>query len=255
MQPASAATVLGNFDNATFSKDGVKSTFSKRDGHYYVHTEGPDGKLADFEISYTFGVEPLQQYLIPFPDGRLQALGIAWDTRPKEQGGQRWFDLYPHEKIDYRDVLHWTHPAQNWNHQCAECHSTNLQKNYHADTRRFDTKWSDINVACESCHGPGSNHVAWAQQGRDKASANHGLVFRLADHSSGLWTFQEGEPIATRSKPLAAHTEVETCARCHSRRAQLWPDYHYGDVLAQTHRVSLLDTGLYFADGQIRDEV
>ncbi len=142
MQPASACTVLGDFANASFTNDGVNSTFSTRDGHYYVRTEGPDGKLADFEITYTFGVEPLQQYLIPFPDGRLQALGIAWDTRTKEQGGQRWFDLYPNDKIDYRDVLHWSHPAQNWNHQCAECHSTNLRKNYHADTRRFDTTWS-----------------------------------------------------------------------------------------------------------------
>jgi len=255
MQPASASTVLGNFANASFTKDGVKSTFSTRDGHYYVRTEGPDGKLADFEITYTFGVEPLQQYLIPFPDGRLQALGVAWDTRTKEQGGHRWFDLYPNEKIDYRDVLHWTRPAQNWNHQCAECHTTNLQKNYYADTRRFDTTWSDISVACESCHGPGSRHVAWAKQGSDKDGANHGLVFQLADHSSGLWSFQDGEPIARRSKPLAVHTEVETCARCHSRRAQLWPDYRYGDALAQTHRVALLDAELYFADGQIHDEV
>jgi predicted CXXCH cytochrome family protein len=255
MQPASNSTVLGNFDNASFVKDGVKSAFFTRDGHYYVRTDGPDGKLADFEVTYTFGVEPLQQYLIPFPDGRLQALGIAWDTRAREQGGQRWFDLYPGEKIDHRDVLHWTHPAQNWNHQCAECHSTNLQKNYHADTRHFDTTWSDVSVACEACHGPGSRHVAWAQNGSDKTAPDHGLVFRLADHSSGLWTFKDGDPIAKRAKPLAAHTEVETCARCHSRRAQLWPDYRYGDVLAQTHRVALLDADLYFADGQMRDEV
>jgi predicted CXXCH cytochrome family protein len=255
MQPATATTVLGNFGHATFTKDGVKTDFYTRDGRYYVRTDGPDGKLAEFEVTYTFGVEPVQQYLVPLHNGRLQALGIAWDSRAREQGGQRWFHLYPNERIDHRDVLHWTHPAQNWNHQCAECHSTNLEKNYHADTRRFDTKWSDVNVACEACHGPGSRHVAWAANGKRSADPTHGLVFRLADHASGTWSFDPGNPIARRTAPLMAHTEVETCARCHSRRAQLWPDYQFGEPLAQTHRVALLDEGLYFADGQMRDEV
>jgi predicted CXXCH cytochrome family protein len=255
MQAASATTVLGKFEHATFVKDGVKSEFYTRDGHYYIRTDGPDGKLAEFEITYTFGVQPLQQYLVPFPDGRLQALGIAWDSRAKEQGGQRWFHLYPNEKIDHRDVLHWTHPAQNWNHQCAECHSTNLEKNYHADTRRFDTTWSDVNVACEACHGPGSRHVAWAANSKRSDDPTHGLVFRLADHSSAVWTFEPGNPIAKRSASLLAHAEVETCARCHALRAQLWPDYEFGQPLEQTHRVSLLEEGSYFADGQIHSEV
>jgi predicted CXXCH cytochrome family protein len=255
MQPAGPTTMLGNFGHASFVKDRVKSEFYTRDGHYFVRTDGPDGTLAEFEITYTFGVDPLQQYLIAFPDGRLQALGIAWDSRAKEQGGQRWFDLYPNEQIDHRDVLHWTHAAQNWNHQCAECHSTNLQKNYQADTRRFDTRWSDVNVACEACHGPGSRHIAWAQNGAKKSEAGYGLVFRLADHASAVWAFEGGNPIARRKSPLLAHTEIETCARCHSRRAQLWPDYQFGELLAQTHRVALLDDGLYFADGQMHDEV
>jgi hypothetical protein len=58
-----------------------------------VRTDGPDGALRDYPIAYTFGVYPLQQYLIAMPGGRLQALGVAWDSRPKEQGGQRWFHL------------------------------------------------------------------------------------------------------------------------------------------------------------------
>ena len=255
MQTANATTVLGDFNNTRYVKDGIETRFRVRDGRYFVRTDGPDGKLVEFEIMYTFGVEPLQQYLVPFPDGRMQALGVAWDARTKEQGGQRWFSLYPDEKIDHRDVLHWTHPAQNWNHQCAECHSTNLQRNYHADTRRFETTWSDVSVSCEACHGPGSRHIAWAEKGASKEMPDRGLELRLADHSTGQWAFKDGEPIAKRSTPLDVHAEVETCARCHSRRAQLWPDYRYGEMLAQTHRVALLEDGLYFADGQMRDEV
>ena len=103
MQPATGNTVLGNFDNASLTHYGVKSFFSMKDGRFMVRTEGPDGKLQDYKIKYTFGVEPLQQYLVEFPGGRMQALSLAWDARSKEQGGQRWFHLYPDEKIDPDD--------------------------------------------------------------------------------------------------------------------------------------------------------
>ncbi len=160
-------TVLGDFDGATFTHGGVTSRFFKRDGKFFVNTDGPDGKLADFEIRYIFGVTPLQQYLIAFPDGRMQALGIAWDSRPKDKGGQRWFHLYPDQKLKAGDPLHWTGIDQTWNFQCAECHSTELRKNYDAAKNTYATTWAEIDVACEACHGPGSAHVAWAKA--DKA--------------------------------------------------------------------------------------
>ncbi len=139
----------------------MTSSFFKRDGQYFVRTDGPDGKLADFEVKYTFGVEPLQQYLVELPGGRLQALAVTWDTRPKKTGGQRWFRQYPDEKIDFRDELHWTRRAQNWNFMCADCHSTAVTKGYDPGRDGFDTHWKEISVGCESCHGPGSAHVAW----------------------------------------------------------------------------------------------
>ena len=107
-------------------------------------------------------VYPLQQYLIAFPGGRYQALGIAWDSRPKDQGGQRWFHLYPDQKLAAGDRLHWTGRDQTWNYMCADCHSTDLKKNYDLGTNAYATTWTDVNVSCEACHGPGSRHVAWA---------------------------------------------------------------------------------------------
>ena len=160
MQHASADTVRGNFDDATYTFDGVTSKFFKRDGKHFVRTDGPDGKLADFEVRYTFGLEPLQQYLVELPGGRLQALAVTWDTRPADAGGQRWFRQYPDEKLDFRDELHWTQRSQNWNFMCADCHSTNVRKGYDAARDAFATQWSEISVGCESCHGPGSAHLA-----------------------------------------------------------------------------------------------
>lgn len=256
LQAATGATVLGDFGNRSFSKDGVTSTFSRKDGQFQVRTDGPDGQLADFTIGHTFGVAPLQQYLVPFPDGRWQALPIAWDSRPAAEGGQRWFHLYPDEKIDASDPLHWTAPAQNWNHMCADCHSTNLRKNYDPATGRFGTTWTDIDVGCEACHGPGSRHVDWARTNPRQPDPARGLTVTLPAQPVGRWQFASGDPIANRSAPPPPfRAEVETCGRCHSRRGQVWAEFEPGQPLADAYRVALLEPGLYHADGQIQGEV
>ncbi|HYZ47664.1 MAG TPA: hypothetical protein VE567_02095, partial [Sphingomonas sp.] len=113
MDHATDASVRGDFDDAAFEYAGMRSRFFRKDRKFLVETDGPDGKLATFEVKYTFGIEPLQQYLIEFPDGRIQALSIAWDARPKHQGGQRWFHLYPDGAVTSSDPLHWTKLNQN----------------------------------------------------------------------------------------------------------------------------------------------
>ncbi len=259
MQEATDATVLGNFENASFTHFGVTSTFFKRDGKYFVRTDGPDGALQEYPIAYTFGVYPLQQYLIAFPGGRYQALNVVWDTRPAKEGGQRWFHLYPKEEVPHTDPLHWTGPYQNWNFMCAECHSTNVKKGYSPATKTYATTWSELDVACEACHGPGSAHVAWAEAVRagkaSKTDRDKGLAVVLKDPAKAVWEMDAKTGIAKRSVPRTSHAEIETCARCHSRRSVVAADYVYGQPLAQTHRPDLLDDPLYYADGQIEDEV
>ncbi len=258
MQEAGPTTVLGNFEEATFKYQEIESRFFKRDGKYMVRTDDPDGKLADFGVKYTFGVTPLQQYLVQFPGGRLQALPIAWDTRSLEQGGQRWFHLYPNERITHKDELHWTGLRQNWNYMCAECHSTNLQKNYDSVRREYKTTWSEINVSCEACHGPGSRHVVWAKQQEGWQSVDGrtmGLALQLNERNGVQWLPDAQSGNARRSAPRKSGTEIQLCARCHSRRAQLFDDYRHGGSLMDTHLPSLLIEGLYHADGQIDGEV
>jgi len=257
MQVADGRSVLGNFGNAKFSYAGTTSTFSQRDGKFYVNTDGPDGKLADYEIKYTFGVRPLQQYLIELPGGRMQALSIAWDSRPKAEGGERWFHLYPGQNIKAGDWLHWTSPGQNWNFTCAECHSTNLRKNFDAKSGTYKTTWSELDVSCEACHGPGSNHVAWAKQkGNWQAfAADKGLALALDERKGVVWTPVAETGNARRSTPRAAAREIEMCARCHGRASRLSDDYVHGKPPQDTHRLALLDDNLYWNDGQMRDEV
>jgi predicted CXXCH cytochrome family protein len=250
-------TVLGDFDDRAFSAHGVTSTFYRKDGEYMVRTDGADGVLAHYPVRYTFGWYPLQQYLIDVGMGRLQALGIAWDSRPAGEGGQRWFHLYPNEPVDHRHPLHWTGREQNWNYQCAECHSTELQKGYDPVEDSYQTTYAEIDVACEACHGPGRLHVEWATAldgpGRD-ANSDLGLSVRFASLDPASWTTDQTTGLPVRSHSID-RTEVETCALCHARRGEFWDDYQQGEPLAQTHRLALLEDGLYFPDGQIRDEV
>ncbi len=257
MQPATTDTVRGDFNDASLTRFGVTSSFYKTGDRFMVRTEGPDGTLQDYEIKYTFGITPLQQYLIEFPGGRMQALSLAWDSRLKVQGGQRWFHLYPDEKIAHDDELHWTKPSQNWNYMCAECHSTHLRKNYDAVKRTFTTTWSEIDVSCEACHGSGAAHLAWAKKapGWEGREADKGLALLLDERKGVHWTIdsETGKPM--RSKPLSTDKEIQMCARCHSRRSPLSDGYVHGEDFLDHYLLRLLDEDMYFPDGQIRDEV
>jgi predicted CXXCH cytochrome family protein len=262
MDHATDKSVLGDFSGTTFDYYGVRSRFFRKDGKFLVETDGPDGKLDVFEVKYTFGVDPLQQYLVELPGGRLQALSLAWDARPKAKGGQHWFHLYPNEEIRHDDVLHWTKLNQNWNFMCAECHSTGVHKNYEAAHDRFATTWAEISVGCEGCHGQGSRHVGWAQDQKSwwpfgKANdRDMGLVVRFAERDGVTW---HRDPLTDQPErsvaPAVLRKEVETCGLCHARRGAFSEDWVPGHWLSDTHAVSLLSPGLYQADGQMRDEV
>ncbi len=232
MEVADDTTVLGDFNNAVFEFQGVTSRFYHKGEKYFVATPGPDGKMGEFEITHTFGWFPLQQYLVPFPGGRLQCLPIAWDVKEK-----KWYHLYPNAPIDPKDWLYWTHAGQNWNGMCAECHSTNLRKNYDIQNDAYRTTWSEIDVSCEACHGPGSRHVDWAElpEMARPQTDNYNLV--------------------VKTKGMDSRKQVELCAPCHARRAILGDYTHAESDLLDSLLPSLLTPELYFADGQILEEV
>jgi predicted CXXCH cytochrome family protein len=258
IQVADERTVLGDFGGISVTRDGAVSTFFRRDGAFWVRADGPDGQPGEFRVAYTFGVEPLQQYLIPLPGGRLQAFGLAWDSRSRALGGQRWFSLYPGRRLAPGDPLHWTGREQTWNFQCAECHSTDLRKGYDPAADRYATTWAELPVTCEACHGPGSAHVAWAEAGPRPAGVAPpgatGLAVRLG-RGEGHWVMTGRGVAEWRGTSREAAAEVDACGRCHARRRPIVEPYPYGRPLLDTHVPALLEPALYHADGQIRGEV
>ena len=232
MEMANDDTVLGDFSDAAVEFHGVTSRFYRKDKKFLVYTQGPDGKMGEFEITHTFGWYPLQQYLVPFDGGRLQCLPLAWDVAEK-----RWYHLYPQAPIDPSDWLYWTNAGQNWNGMCAECHSTNLKKNYDIESNSYKTTWSEIDVSCEACHGPGSRHVEWAE-----------LPDMARPHTANY-------ELVVKAKGMDSRGQVELCAPCHSRRAILGDYTHAEPDLLDSMLPSLLTPELYFTDGQILEEV
>ncbi len=235
MQLATEETVLADFNNTKFERLGVTTRFFRQGKKFIVHAEGPDGQLQDFEIKYTFGFTPLQQYMVEFPDGRIQVLRVAWDVKK-----EMWFYVPPpdvlNERILASSPMHWTGLSQNWNTTCAECHSTNLQKGFDLKTNSYKTTWSEIDVSCETCHGPASVHL------------------ELANKISPFWDKNLGYGLPNL-KSKNSNLEIETCASCHSRRSSIHPGFRPGDQFLDHYEPSLLHRGLYFEDGQINDEV
>jgi len=232
MDLATPETVLGDFADRRFEHFGVASRmFRREDGAYCMTTDNREGKLETFPVKYVLGYRPLQQYLVEFPDGRVQCLPIAWDTN-----GKRWFHLYPDEPIPHTDPLHWTGALQNWNYMCAECHTTNLQKNYRVEENRYHTSFSEIDVSCETCHGPGSIHV------------------RLAESRSLFWDRRYGLGLPKLKDP-DNRVQIDTCAPCHAHRRIVHPDPRPGQPLLDYYMPQLIDGELYYADGQILEEV
>ena len=229
MQPATPATVLADFNAAPLHNDVESTRFLRKGQDFWVNTPGPDGQPADFKVAYTFGLTPLQQYLIELPGGRLQALGAAWDVEK-----QAWFHLYP-QGVDHDDPLHWSGAQQNANFMCIECHTTGFERRFDGKTGQFASHWQALGVGCQSCHGPASNHLAWAREPERFDTRNRGLVVNLRDGGN--------------------QSEVETCGRCHSRRAPLADGYQAEQGLFDDFLPAPLAAGLYQVDGKIQDEV
>lgn len=233
MRAADSSTVRADFSNVTFTQEDGTYRFFRKGDHYMVEAPGPKGNMKTYEITHTFGWTPLQQYLVDFGKGKLQVLNVAWDIEK-----ERWFSMHPDEKVKPGDWLHWTGGAMNWNTMCADCHSTQLEQNYIPEADSFHTTWTSINVNCESCHGPGKQHVDFMQSEQSEGASTKRVQkdLKLTGGSS-------------------QKQQINTCARCHSLREKLVDSYDHDKGFMDHFNPNLPQPDMYFPDGQIRDEV
>jgi len=233
MHKATAEAVRGSFAGASF-RDGKTTWKFERNGDA-LRVGSAGGESGDYEVAYALGVDPLQQLLIPLPDGRLQPLHVAWDARPAAAGGQRWFSLLGNERVAAGHPAHWKSPAQSANATCAECHTTGYRKGFDVTANRYDSTWIETGVGCEACHGAGSRHVEWARAGARGNDRGFAVAF-------------------AKSTASGPNREIETCAPCHSQRARIAEEPRGGDAFLDGYTPALLDRSLYHDDGQLAGE-
>lgn len=255
MREATAPNVKGDFNDAKFAYFGQTSRFYRKGEQFWFAQLDASGTLQHYQIRYTFGVYPLQQYLVGFEDGRYQVLNIAWDSRSQADGGQRWFHLFPDRPVLYDSPLHWQGSYQRWNSRCATCHSTNFKKNFDPASQHYNSQWSQLSIGCEACHGPGAGHLHWAQTGKAQ-SLNAPAQFGLTRWLKGGSQWQRSADQATASNHGQSNpAQLDSCAGCHARRTLLAEGGAEHKDFEQGHQLRLLEPPLYHADGQIQDEV
>lgn len=236
-RPPTAENILGDFDNAVLEHHGFHYRFLNKGGVPSVVADGPGGEEHSYPVHSVVGVEPLQQLLVEHHGGRLQVLDVAWD-RERE----RWYHLYPDQPLSANQGMHWSRSYKNWNARCAVCHATGYEKGYDAGSDRYLSRQAEIGVGCEACHGPGEAHLAWARD-PDRFDRQR-------------WEGIDATGLIVDLSSADPRIEIEQCAGCHSLREPLTPDSPIaGTPFADSHRLLLLRDPLYFADGQIKEEV
>lgn len=210
----------------TFRHGTQQTSLRTNDGQYQLLTAGLHGTNEVFPVERVIAHNPLRQMLVPFPGGRLQASEAAWDPRSNE-----WFNVYGEEDRKPGEWGHWTGRGMNWNSMCAACHNTRLRKNYDSTNDLFRTAMVETGVGCESCHGPMKAHNDWQYANKGKG---------LKDPTLRKFTRDE---------------MFDSCAGCHSRRAEITGDPKPGDSFFDHHLLSIVDeSNLFYPDGQIWDE-
>ncbi|MCE9613670.1 MAG: tetratricopeptide repeat protein [Lentisphaerae bacterium] len=210
----------------TFQHGTQSTSVGGSNGLYRVATLGLSGHVETTTVARVIGHDPLRQFLVPFPGGRLQTLEASFDPLRND-----WFNVYGEEDRQPGEWGHWTGRGMNWNNMCAACHNTRVRKNYDPATDTYRTTMAEMTVGCEACHGPLKDHVAWRR-------AHTNAVTR--------------DPTIP---PLTPQQNFETCATCHARRMELTGDFVPGDRFDDHHVLTLVDgTDTYYADGQVREE-
>jgi len=224
LQPATDQTAFN--PSRSFRHGSATTTVLIQGGEYQIVTLGLESNLQPYRVERVIGSAPLIQFLTPFPGGRYQVQEASYDPKSNQ-----WFYVYGNDIRNPGEFGHWTGRGMNWNSRCAECHNTELKKNYDAATDCYHTTMAEMGVGCEACHGPLKAHNEW-----QKANPNTKLH----------------DPTVS---PLSPTQIVELCGSCHSRNTDLTGNFKPGDSLFDHYALEILDGAQrWYPDGQVKDE-
>ena len=206
-KPAAQALFVGDFDNVSFTANGRAYRMEQRDGRRYISVSHGDRPFETFEVQYTLGAKRFQGYLTTQPDGRMYVLPAFWNVAQR-----RWVDWkeitpVPDGDHDLRQI---------WNVTCFNCHATNLDANFDLATKTYKTRWTEMGLGCEACHGPGKPHIALMEAWQKDPSTKP--AYDQSSHNRDL-----GATLKIFSPRTAAPRQVfDTCAYCHGNKNNMF---------------------------------
>ncbi len=177
-----------------------------QEGRYVMAIRKPGTRqYIPFTVYFVVGYQYRQEYLTLETGGVLRRLPIQWSVERQE--------FFPYWNVQENSLptlddlwVQMTVLNSAWNLFCARCHTTHLVINDKNDNHTYaDAEWTDLGIACEACHGPGSQHANYFA---------HNYVNRIA---AFLNSKLRGEPVAyvANAPKLSRGEDLSVCARCH----------------------------------------
>jgi len=183
----------------------------------------------DHSIAHVMGGKNVFFFLTPYERGRLQVLPIGYDVRRKQ-----WYDVAASALRHFTEgterAVHWTDPELTFNTSCHGCHVSQLSSNYDVSTDSYRTTWTEPGINCETCHGPGEEHVRAAQRaGPGAAPADPKLI------AIGKFSHEQ---------------KNEMCAPCHAKMSPLTSSFRPGDHFFDAFDLVGLESPDFHPDGR-----
>ncbi|MBN2577662.1 MAG: ammonia-forming cytochrome c nitrite reductase subunit c552 [Pirellulales bacterium] len=230
MQPYSAAFAK---EHLTASTGAIQVGHSKyrpeltADGGWIVE-QNADGEKK-FPIAHVMGGKNVYYFLTPLDRGRLQVLPLAYDVHQK-----KWFDMPASGVRHFADradaPLDWRHSAYTFNTSCYSCHVSQLSRNYDPETKTYHTVWTEPGINCETCHGPGAEHVRVCESApAGRAPADLKII---------------------STKRLTVQQLNDSCAPCHAKMIALTATFRPGDRFFDHFDLVTLDDQDFYPDGR-----
>jgi Flp pilus assembly protein TadD len=190
-----------------------------------------DGHEQRYPIQYALGGKNVYYFLTPLDRGRLQVLPLAFNVRAK-----RWINTtdsmvrhFPSGSV-VDAPLPWTDRLLTFNTSCYGCHVSQVSHNYDPDSDSYRTTWTEPGINCETCHGPGAEHVRVCRRiGPGKRPDDLKLIV------FGRLTVEQNNDI---------------CASCHAKAAPLTARFSPRDRFFDHFDLVTLENSDFYPDGR-----
>jgi tetratricopeptide (TPR) repeat protein len=195
-------------------------------GKGWVLERGPEGK-SKYPIQHALGGKNVYYFLTPMERGRLQTLPVAYDVHKKE-----WFDTAGSGLRHMADEpVGWKESVYTFNTACYRCHVSQLSLNYDLETDTYRTTWTEPGINCETCHGPGEEHIRVCKE------APKGTVPRDLKITRG-------------GRDFTVEQNNAACAPCHAQVTPLTTTFMPGERFFDHYDLAALEDPDFYPDGR-----